>query len=159
MSFLIRDYDSARDGHRLRQCVVELQEFERRLEPSLPQGEAMADPYLAFLLERCARSSGRILVAEKDNTVAGLVAVLTRVSPEEPDEARQEYAYISDLVVVARYRGRGLGRILLEHAEALARKSGATTLRVGVLAKNHIAHGLYQQLGFNDFQVQMVKDL
>ena len=31
--------------------------------------------------------------------------------------------------------------------------------RVGVLAKNHIAHGLYQQLGFNDFQVQMVKDL
>ena len=157
MTFLIREYDSHRDANGLRQCIVELQEFERRLEPSLPDGEAMADRALAFLLEGCARFVGKILVTEEDGALVGFVAVMTRVSPEDPHESPDEYAYISDLVVVERCRGRGLGRILLEHAEAIARESGARRLRVGVLADNRVARQLYEQVGFNDFQVEMMK--
>jgi len=55
--------------------------------------------------------------------------------------------------------GGGIGRALLEQAEAIARASGATTLRVDVLARNSIAHDLYRQSGFRDFHVRMVKGL
>ena len=159
MSLLIRAYDPGRDGDRVRQLLIELQEYERSLEPSLPEGEKMVESYLLLLFERCRRWAGQILVALDNDSVAGLVAVLTKVPPEEPNEVQHEHAYITDLVVLPRYRGLGLGRSLLEHAENLARKSGATILRVDVLAKNSKAHDLYEHFSFQDFTIQMVKQL
>ncbi|HUP36286.1 MAG TPA: GNAT family N-acetyltransferase [Candidatus Limnocylindria bacterium] len=102
---------------------------------------------------------GRVLVAEIDHRVVGFIALLARVVPEEPDEDQTPYAYISDLVVLPRYRRRGVGRALLERAEALARSSGARVLRVGVLAKNESAARLYRVAGFSDYQLQLAKRL
>src|SRR5438093_1255349 len=110
---MIRGYDPA-DRQHLRLCVVELQDFERQIDPALPAGEQMADAYLEFLFERCARWCGQIFVAEIDRAIVGFVGVLTRVPPEVPDESPAEYAYISDLVVLPSYRRRGIGRALLE---------------------------------------------
>jgi ribosomal protein S18 acetylase RimI-like enzyme len=154
---MIRDYEPDRDRRRLRSCVVELQDFERGLEPALPKGEAMADRYLAYMLERCAGAAGRIFVAEEDGVVVGFVGVLARVVPE-PDEA-QAYAYVSDLVVLPAYRRRGIGRALLERAEAYARREGAGTLRVGVLAKNEAAGRIYRSIGFSDYTIHLNKPL
>jgi diamine N-acetyltransferase len=159
MAFVIRAYDPSRDAAPLRQLVVELHDFERRLEPSLPESETMADPYVSTLFERCARWSGQVLVAEQSGAVVGFVVVLARVPPEAPDEIQHDHAYVSDLVVLPRHRRRGLGALLLQHAEAVARKAGATHIRVDVLARNSGAHELYARLGFRDFSVQMVKRL
>ena len=156
---MIRDYEPGRDRDQLRACVVELQEFERGLEPRLPRGEEMADQYLAFMLERCARMTGRVFVAEVDHAVAGFVAVLASVAPEEPDEGRAPYAYVSDLVVRSAYRRRGLGRALLEHAERFAHGAGASLLRVGVLVRNEGARRLYASIGFAPYTVQLIKPL
>ena len=156
---MIRDYEPDRHHHRLRTCVVELQDFERGLEPALPDGQHIAETYLAFLLDRCARLSGKVFVAEVDDAVVGFVGVLTKVEPEEPDEDQTDYAYISDLVVLPSYRDQGLGRALLQRAEAFARGRGARILRVGVLAKNRGALALYHTMGFTDYQVQLVKRL
>jgi len=156
---MIRDYEPGRHRDRLRSCIVELQEFERGLEPALPRGEEMADAYLAFLLKRCSEADGRVLVAEVDHVVVGFVGVLAKVAPTEPDDDPMPYAYISDLVVLPRYRQRGIGRALLAQAEAFARSSGARILRVGVLAKNDPAARLYRAIGFSDYQVQLVKRL
>jgi hypothetical protein len=41
----------------------------------------------------------------------------------------------------------------------VARKAGATHLRVDVLAENTSAHELYERLKFRDFAVKMVKQL
>jgi ribosomal protein S18 acetylase RimI-like enzyme len=143
----------------VRSCVIELQEFERGLEPSLPKGEDMADAYLAFLLYRCSRAAGRVLVAEVDQVVVGFVVLLARVEPEGPDEDQMPYAYISDLVVLPQYRRRGVGRALLDRAEALARSSGARILRVGVLVRNEPAARLYRAVGFTDYHLQLLKRL
>jgi len=154
---MIREYEPSRHRGQLRACVVELQDFERGLEPTLPKGEAMADRYLAHVLDRCAGGAGRIFVSEEDGAVVGFVGVLARVVPE-PDEA-QAYAYVSDLVVLPAYRRRGIGRALLERAEAYARGEGARVLRVGVLAKNEAAARLYRSLGFGDYTIQLNKPL
>jgi GNAT superfamily N-acetyltransferase len=156
---MIRECDPTADRKGLRECIVALQDFERRLEPTLPAGEAMADAYLTFLFDQCARLSGRILVAEDEAGIAGFVCVLTKVLPEEPSDPPQEYAYISDLVVLHRHRGQGAGGNLLARAEALAREAGVGTLHVGVLAKNRAAHELYRSRGFSDLHIQLVKHL
>jgi malonyl-CoA O-methyltransferase len=156
---MIRDYEPTRDEGPLRECVVALQEFERTLEPALPKGEAMADAYLAFLFDRCAAAAGRVFVAEVDRAVVGFVGVLAEVPPAEPDEEQAPYAYVSDLVVLPTYRRRGIGRALLDRAEAFARERGARMLRVAVLAKNRPAGELYRSLGFSDYVVQLSKML
>ena len=154
---MIREYEPSRHRGQLRACVVELQDFERGLEPTLPKGEAMADRYLAHVLDRRAGGAGRIFVSEEGGAVVGFVGVLARVVPE-PDET-QAYAYVSDLVVLPAYRRRGIGRALLERAEAYARGEGARVLRVGVLAKNEAAARLYRSLGFGDYTIQLNKPL
>jgi ribosomal protein S18 acetylase RimI-like enzyme len=159
MTPMIREYQPEHDTPRLRECVVELQEFERTIEPALPAGTAMADAYLAYIVERCREYHGKVFVAEVDGQVVGFVSVWARVPPTEPDEPQTEYAYISDLVVLASFRQRGLGRALLERAERFAREQKATVIRIGVLAQNVIARQLYLNLGFTERRIELVKDL
>ncbi len=159
----IREYDPATDREPLRACVVELQESERRIEPGLPAGETMADDYLAILFRQCTKFDGKVFVAEIDlpggPTVAGFVGVLPSIVPEAPDEDQTRYGYVSDLVVLAPYRQRGIGRALLDHAEAFVQNAGSSILRLTVFRKNRVASELYRKMGFADYQVQMAKKL
>jgi ribosomal protein S18 acetylase RimI-like enzyme len=154
----VRDYDPATDFSALRACFVELQAWERGLEPSLPEPESVADAYLADMLQRCATTNGCVFVADAEGEVVGFLCLLTKVVPEL-DEPPEPYSYISDLVVRAAYRDRGVGRTLVAHAEAFAQQSGASRLKVGVLVRNDGAHRLYRSCGFRDYTVQLVKDL
>jgi hypothetical protein len=91
--------------------------------------------------------------------LAGFVCVWARVPQEELDQDPREQAYVSDLVVVARQRDRGIGRALLSRAEAHARAEGAPALGIDVLARNTGALELYRELGFSDYLVQIKKEL
>ena len=119
----------------------------------------MAEAYLRVLIERNVKYAGRILVAQVDGSVVGFAAVLGRVEPEAPDEEQAPHAYVSDLVVLPGHRGQGLGRMLLEHAEALARSAGTKSLQIGVLSRNESAARLYRDFGFGDFQIHLTKRL
>jgi len=138
---------------------VELQEFERTIEPALPAGTVMADAYLAYILDRCREYRGKVFVAEVDRRVVGFVCVWSRVPPTEPDEPPTEYAYISDLVILAPFRQRGLGRALLGRAEGYAREQQARVIRIGVLAQNVIAKQLYLDMGFTERRIELSKNL
>ena len=152
---MIRDYEPAGDADAVRACIVELQEYERAMEPSLPPGDAMADAYHRTILERCAKHAGRIFVAEIDGRVVGFAAVLGRVDPGAPDEEQVPHAYVSDLVVLPACRGRGLGRQLLERGEAFPRSPGVGVFQIGVLPRHQSAAGPFPAFRFGGFRVQM----
>lgn len=159
MIHLIREYQPEQDTPSLRACIVELQDFERRIEPALPPGIVMADAYLAYLLERCSEHQGKVFVATVERQVVGFVCIWTRVQPTELDEPPTEYAYISDLLVRAPFRQHGLGRALLKRAEDYAREQKAVQIRIGVLAQNLIAKQLYLEVGFTERRIELSKDL
>ena len=155
---IIRDYNPAGDYPALRACFVELQAWERSLEPRLPAPEDAADLYLAEVFKNCAESSGRIFLAETDGALAGFVCIIAKTIPSA-DDGIEPYAYISDLIVRAAYRGRGIGRALMMRAESFAREAGTGQLKVGVLVRNEGAHAFYRASGFRDYTVQLVKPL
>jgi hypothetical protein len=111
----IREFDPLRDRQAVRACFVELQEFERKLDPRMPPGERVADTYLELMFQRCREFEGVILVAEVDRAVAGFVTIWTRYRSFEPDDDPAEHGFISNLIVSATHRDRGIGRSLLLH--------------------------------------------
>jgi ribosomal protein S18 acetylase RimI-like enzyme len=155
----IRPYDDARDAAALRVCFVELQEFEHALDPHAPRGEPIADAYLAVMFERCAKWAGRVFVAESDGRVVGFVCVWGRVPPQEIDDEPTDAAYVSDLVVLPRWRGHGIGTALLARAEAFARESGVASIGMGVMAENRDARRLYDRLGWTPVHIELSKRL
>lgn len=124
---MIRDYRES-DVAALRECVIALQEFERLIDPRLREGEAMADQYCEHIHHRCREAEGRVFVAEDGGLVAEFVAALSREAFTELDEPPGYRALVTDLVVLAPYRCGGIGRQLLQRAEAFAREAGAGDL-------------------------------
>jgi len=156
---IVRDFDQSRDSAALCDCFIELQNYERQLDPDKPEGSTVAEAYLERMFDRCRQWDGRVLVAEIAGQVVGFVCVWARVQPDEPDKNPATYAFVSDLVVRATHRRRGIGRQLLSAAESFARGQGAETLRIGVLASNDAARRLYESAGFEEYEVELAKRL
>jgi ribosomal protein S18 acetylase RimI-like enzyme len=156
---IIRDFDEDKHLAGIRACVIELQDFERALDPRMPAGADIVDHYVPHMLDRCAACGGAVFVAEIDGEVAGFATTLVKVSSEEIEDGDFEYGLVYDLVVAPQYRRRGIGRHLLAAAEAFARESGMQWLRIGVLAQNHAAASLYDDMGFKPIYVEREKSL
>ena len=150
-----RPSDAGPVGH----CIAQLQDFERRIDARVLPGEAVAGWYLIHLQSECAEKVGMIFVAEVEGAIAGFAAVQARVPNEDKDEEPYEFAYISDLAVLDRYRNRGIGRALIARAEAFAREKGASWLRISVLARNEVARRLYERRGFEERLILLEKAL
>lgn len=119
----------------------------------------MADDYLRQMHQRCLDHAGSIFVAVRDDQIIGLVMVLTRVPYEALDEPPGDYALVAELVVRAGFRSQGVGRTLLQVAEAYARESNASELRIGVLRSNFAARQLYFGEGFETYLEVLSKPL
>jgi len=59
-----------------------------------------------------------------------------------------EEAHITNVAVSKRFRGRGLGRILMLEEEKLARAKGANRILLEVRPSNEIALTMYKGLGY-----------
>ena len=60
---------------------------------------------------------------------------------------------IHDIVVLPEFRGHGIGRMMLEFVERLARERGCCKLTLEVLEGNREAQALYRNVGFAGYQL------
>ena len=156
---MIREFDEKAHLAGVRACLIELQDFERSLDPRLPSGAEIVDDLIPRMMFRCATCDGMVLVAELSEAVVGFVTILAKVKSEEIEEGDVEYGLVSDVFVASKYRKQGIGRKLLEAAESYAKSNGVRWLRIGVLAENHSADGLYDSIGFKRFYIEREKEL
>jgi N-acetylglutamate synthase-like GNAT family acetyltransferase len=91
-----------------------------------------------------SRDDQRILVAERDGAVLGLLAL--HIFPVLAYD--RDLAMIMALVVTERARGLGVGRALIERAAAVGKSLGASRLMVTTHVRRADAHAFYERLGF-----------
>jgi ribosomal protein S18 acetylase RimI-like enzyme len=102
-------------------------------------------------------SSGMLtLVAETDD---GRPAGFIMVGRSASVFTDQQQAFVYDVAVSAEFRRRGIGRFLMEHAEAHARRLRMSHVALMVDMANAPARALYAKLGFSDAKVLMRKQL
>jgi ribosomal protein S18 acetylase RimI-like enzyme len=154
----IRDYTNDDEADLIR-LLRELQTHESQYYDRMVKPAELAGWYIEDIQKDCRDHAGHIRVAWVNGEAAGYCVLLTRVRNEEPDELPFSYAYVSEIVVADTMRGKGVGKVLLSDAEAIARASGAKWLRVHVLAKNTMAHDVYASYGFEDHLIEMEMSL
>lgn len=84
----------------------------------------------------------RIYVAEAGGEVVAFASV------EEHRDAAEPFLYLDDFSVTKRYRGRGIGRVLLQTVEQDAAEHGLGCVGLHVEAQNAGARRLYQNCGY-----------
>ena len=66
----IRLFDRNSDMEAVREMLVELQEFERQIDPRMTPGNDMAADYLKFMLNRCEQHKGKIFLSTVEETLS-----------------------------------------------------------------------------------------
>lgn len=87
---------------------------------------------------------GEILVGELDDRIIGMTSLLYTISTFHG----QRVGLLEDMIVHPEFRGRGVGRTLLEAAIALAGPRGCARLTLLTDATNDDAIRFYQRGGF-----------
>lgn len=89
--------------------------------------------------------SAIILVVEEGSDLIGMATLQTLIST-----AMGEYVgLIEDVIITQKFRGRGIGKILLEALIAQSDKAGLMRLAIGVDRRNHNAIAFYEKIGFS----------
>ena len=159
--FRIRPY---RDSDRATAAALinALQEAECAMEANRAQWADGGRAYTDWTLAEVAANEGIVIFAEaEDGAVIGLMSCWR--ATDETDitvvpEART-HLYVSDLVVLAEWRGRGVAGVLLAEAESHGRRLGLTQMTIGVLAANEAARRAYDKAGFEGYEMLLRKRL
>lgn len=85
-----------------------------------------------------------VRVAEIEQHIVGMISIQKQISTAMGDYV----GLIEDVIVKEEYRGRGIGKRLLEEAMIESEKRGLKRLALGVDIRNHAAIGFYQKHGF-----------
>lgn len=121
-------------------------------------GQGLSNYVKANLLAELAkRKSAHVILAFVDAKPAGLIICLEGFSTF----ACKPLLNIHDAIVALPYRGKGLSKLLLQKAEAIALDLGCCKLTLEVLEGNHIAQAAYKSFGFSGYELnpQMGKAL
>ncbi len=96
---------------------------------------------------------GRIFVLRDRCRVVGMANLLFTVSTAEGCRV----AVLEDVIVRGEYRGRGLGRRLVEHALAWAEAAGMARITLLADRGNEAALAFYRRLGFGPSQMVVLR--
>ena len=121
-----------------RELTITTSEVERSRSPSL------AD-YRKVFTEIHSDPRQELLVVEDQGEVVGTIVLL--VVPNLSHNATP-WTLLENLIVTEKHRGRGLGKMLLEHAVGRAKQSGCHMVELCSDLRRKEAHSLYRSMGF-----------
>ena len=142
-------------------CVV-IREIDDYHQVALPHffrrnpGEARP---LSWLMDILANPEMTLLVAEKDGELIGFLWGMLRAAPDTPFHMPRRWLLVDMLGVSEAYRGQGVGRALMEQAEAWAKAQGVSEVELSVWEFNQGAQAMYEKLGYTTTVRRMWKSL
>jgi diamine N-acetyltransferase len=100
-----------------------------------------------------------LFVVEMDQKLIGFVHVLVRDTPVFPIIIPQHYAVIDGIAVKSEFQNYGIGKMLMEKAQAWATTKGAVFIELNVYEFNRNAISFYERLGYQISSRKMRKKI
>ena len=159
MSAHIRDADLSRDTAVLQSFIVASNIYEAQFESDRRLDAAAGADYLPQLVDSATKKQGRIFIAEEAGAPIGWAVCY--VNEHEPfvKEDERPYGYVSELYVEEAFRGRHIGRALLNACEDHFRTLGMKTVLIAALSANTRAVNAYRATGYTDYAINLRKIL
>lgn len=112
-----------------------------------------------FLADLSSSAHSCLFVAEVPDASGEIVGFLSgEIREGSPAFSPKTWAAVEDIYVTRTYRGRGIGRALVEACGEWARDKGADGVSLQVAAGNERARKFYDGLGFREVSVYEVKE-
>lgn len=155
MNHVIREY-TKEDVEGIKECLIELQEFERMLDPDRLSGIEIAHDYLEHLLAISRQEKGKVFVVEINNEIVGMISISLESDTRHFRKAGK-VAYISEVIILPEFRDRGIMKELLEKAEEYAKSKQVKSIQTALLSKH--AEGIegFTRNGFSTYEVILQK--
>ncbi len=136
--------------------IIQIKENSERLHKSinrlLPQLSVNSTISYEHLQQVIDSENSSFFVAEDDNN--DIVAMATLVFYDIPTGQK---AWIEDVVVDKKYRGKGIGKKIVQDIIAFAKKQGFQKLDLTSSYEREKANLLYQKLGFQKRQSNLYR--
>ncbi|MEZ5039787.1 MAG: GNAT family N-acetyltransferase [Saprospiraceae bacterium] len=107
-------------------------------------------PSKAALAEAIAQPHIHVIIAKTDQLVGALTLVINRLTTGIN-------VRVEDVIVTESMRGKGLSRLLMEEAIAIAQKAGAKSINLTSNPSRIAANFLYQNLGFERYETNVYR--
>jgi GNAT superfamily N-acetyltransferase len=120
-----------------------LMEAYRGLEEYGEESLSEAKRYLKWLRRTCKEG---FLVVEADGLPVGFIAAC----PDWKDWELGTVLEVHEIAIHPNWQGKGLGKVLLEHAHGLGRRHGRTLAALWVGEGNTRARSWYMKMGFRE---------
>lgn len=143
-------------------------EFRKDHDSIVTAGNRNFESYIIYkkgaekMFEKLVRKTihsknGSVMVAEEDGKLVGYTLFFAKKGT--PIFRNEVFGYISDLFVKKDFRGRGISSLFKEEATRFFRKKGIKHMSLMVFATNGNAHGVYSRWGFQDYHIEMRKEI
>ena len=113
-----------------------------------PSAVALDESDLTNIVD--SESTKLFLAIDEDGVFGMLSLVLFRISTGRK-------AWVEDVVVDEKARGRGVGKLLTEHAIQVAREHGAHSVDLTSRPSREAANALYQRVGFEQRETNVYR--
>jgi len=142
------------DFDQVGQVFTQENKFHARLVPEIIQ---VAKPIMTRLWfdEKLSNPNKALFVAEFGKEIVGVLLIEMRTSPDDPIFRPRTYAYLDEIAVVEKYRGRGIGQSLMAKAHAWALAQGISEIELNVWQVNTKAIQFYERLGYTTMRRTM----
>lgn len=148
------DIVQTKDAYLLAKLNHDVQKLHHEIEPDIfkPYDEAQ----MAELFEK-ALSSDEVtgFVANVDGVPAGYMLLAHKVSDANGFKYRTETLHIDQICVENAYKGKGVGKCLVDYAKEIARAKGIKRLEMNYWSKNTNSGTFFRSQGFSNFNERL----
>lgn len=139
-----------------KRLYTELMIFEKSIYPERGEPtEKFMNKLCHEMIKEVSEKQGKIYLAYIDGEPVGFIAGYVA----EDIENNTDYFRIDSLVTTEKFRNQGIAGELINKIEDYAKSIGQTKVGLGVLSGNTSAYQYYKKLGFEDYAIEMLKNL
>ena len=162
MDISFREYTD-NDKKLLTELVMKLMDFVILTDPikRIRRMPGYDEVGIKRLLNKINKNKGKIFFVQNNKKVIGVaVCFIVKQSKENLLEVvPTKLGQLEELYLEEEYRGKGIGRLMLEHVQKYLKSRGCDTLWLTVFAHNKNARDFYIQEGFIEREIGMLKQL